>query len=316
MTLLTHWLNVTKSIFNESFQAYYVLLKIMVPAILIVKLLETLGAIDVIAAVLSPLMALLGLPDVLGIVWAAALLTNIYTALILFFGLVGDLSLTLEQVTVLGTLILIGHAIPVEGAVARRAGVPWLMTIALRVGGALVLGAILHAIYSKLPSFQQPAQFIWQPQPVDNSLIGWAITQIQSLAIAFIIIFILIALLKLLRYLGLERWIHFGLAPLLKIMGIGRAAANVTGIGFTLGLSYGAGLIIQDLDKGVMSHRDAYLTICFLGLTHSVVEDTLLIMAMGADLSGILWARVLFSFVVIALLSRAIGSSLATVEAK
>jgi hypothetical protein len=261
-------------------------------------------------------MSLLGLPDVLGIVWAAALLTNIYTALILFFSLAADLSLTLEQVTVLGTLILIGHAIPVEGAVARRAGVPWSVTIALRIGGALVLGAILHAIYSQLPSFQQPAQFIWQPQAVDNSLTGWVVTQIQSLAIAFIIINVLIALLKLLRHLGLERWIHIGLAPFLKVMGIGRAAANVTGIGFTLGLSYGAGLIIQDLDKGVMSRKDAYLTICFLGLTHSVVEDTLLIMTMGADLSGILWARVIFSFVIIAMMSRVISSSLPAVEMK
>ena len=65
-----------------------------------------------------------------------------------------------------------------------------------------------------------------------------------------------------------------------------------------------------------MSRKDAYLTIFFLGLTHSVVEDTLLIMAMGADLSGILWARVIFSFVTIALMSRVISSSLITAETK
>jgi hypothetical protein len=75
-------------------------------------------------------------------------------------------------------------------------------------------------------------------------------------------------------------------------------------------------LIIQDLDKGVMSRKDAYLTICFLGLTHSVVEDTLLIMAMGADLSGILWARVVFSFVIIALMSQTLSKSLINVATK
>ena len=304
MTPVTHWLNVAKSIFDESFQAFYALLKIMVPALIVVKVLETLGAIEVIAAVLSPVMSLLGLPDLLGVVWATALLTNIYAALLVFFGMANDLALTVEHVTILGTLILIGHGIPVEGAVAKRAGVPWLMTIALRVGGALLLGAILHAVYSHIPSFQQPAQFLWQPQPVDDSLSGWLISQVQSLVMVFVIIFVLVALLKLLRHLGVERWIHFALAPFLKMMGIGRAAANVTGIGFTLGLSYGAGLIIKDLDKGVMSRKDACLTICFLGLAHSVVEDTLLIMAMGADLSGILWARLVFSFVVIALLAR------------
>lgn len=304
MTTFQRFSHEAKSIFNEAFKAYYALLKIMVPALLIVKVLQMLGAIDVIATVLSPLMSMLGLPDLLGIVWATALLTNIFSALIVFFGLASDLSLTVEHVTVLGTLILVGHSIPIEGAVARRAGVPWWMTITLRIGGALVLGAILHAIYVDLPAFQQPAQFIWQPQAEETGLVAWLVSQLKTLATVFIIILALVTLLKLLQLLGLERWIHFALAPLLRILGIGHTAANVTVIGFTLGLSYGAGLLIRDLDKGVMSKRDAYLALCFLCLMHSVIEDTLLIVAMGADLSGILWARLLFAFVVISVLSR------------
>ena len=56
---------------------------------------------------------------------------------------------------------------------------------------------------------------------------------------------------------GLERWIHLGLLPLLTLLGIGRSAANVTVIGFTLGLSYGAGLLIRDVQNGVLSRRDS-----------------------------------------------------------
>ena len=81
----------------------------------------------------------------------------------------------------------------------------------------------------------------------------------------------------------------------------------MTVVGVALGLSYGAGLLIRDLDAGVMSRRDAYLALCFLGLLHSVIEDTLLIMALGADLSGILWARMIFAFVVIAVLARVLS---------
>lgn len=37
----------------------------------------------------------------------------------------------------------------------------------------------------------------------------------------------------------------------LRVLGIGQSAANVTVIGVVLGLSYGAGLLIRDLDAGV-----------------------------------------------------------------
>src|SRR5699024_6133042 len=118
---------------------YFTLLKILVPALVIVKGLQMLGAVEWLGAVLSPLMGWLGLPDVMGVVWAATLLTNIFTGLVVLFEVAGDTPLTVAQATVLGSLLLVGHSLPVEGAVARRAGVPWSVTVLLRVGGALLL---------------------------------------------------------------------------------------------------------------------------------------------------------------------------------
>ncbi len=123
---------------------------------------------------------------------------------------------------------------------------------------------------------------VWQPSlPTAPTLSSWAIAQLETLALIFVIILALIVLLKLLKKLGLERWIHLGLLPLLKLLGIGRSAANVTVIGFTLGLSYGAGLLIRYVQNGVLSKRDSTLALCFLGLCHSVIEDTLLILMLG-----------------------------------
>ncbi len=288
----------------ETFGIWFRLLKVLVPALLAVRVLQACGAVEWIGALLSPAMSLVGLPDVLGIVWATVLLTNMFTGIVVFFEIAGDLPLSVEQVTVLGTLMLIGHSLPVEGAVARRAGVPWRTTIALRVGGALVLGALLHAAYGALDVLQAPASFVWRPAPAPDSTLGWALAQTVWLMVIFLIILVLVVTMKSLRRFGLERWIHLALAPLLRLLGIGPAAANVVVIGVALGLTYGAGLLIRDLDDGAMSPRDGYLALCFLGLVHSLVEDTLLILALGADLSGILWARLLFSIVVIAALAR------------
>lgn len=304
MTYLSNCLLTAHSVLRETVQVYWALLKVMVPALVVVKLMQEWGAIDALGALLSPAMSLVGLPAIMGVVWATALLTNVFTAVVILLQIAGDIQLSVEQVTVLGTMMLIGHSLPVEGAVARRAGVPWWVTIALRVGGALLLGGMLHIIYSRFDLYQMPAQAVFQFASTDSSLESWAFVQFQTLAFIFVIILTLIVMLKVLSALGLERIMHIGLSPLLRVLGIGQAAANTTVIGVALGLSYGAGLLIRDLDKGVMSRRDSFLALCFLGLVHSMIEDTLLIMAIGADLSGILWSRLIFAIVVVALLAR------------
>lgn len=292
-------------ILQDALHIYVTLLKILIPALLIVKGLELLGMIKWLGTVLAPLMNILGLPEQMGVVWAAALFTNLYTAIAVFFQVAGEMPLSVEQVTVLGALMLVGHSLPVEGAVAKRAGVPWWETLILRVGGALLLAWLLHCFYSYFGLLQAPVELVWQPNFSSSpTLSGWAVAQLETLALIFVIILALIVVLKLLKKLGLERWIHLGLLPLLKLLGISRSAANVTVIGFTLGLSYGAGLLIRDVQNGVLSKRDSTLALCFLGLCHSVIEDTLLILMLGADIAGILWARLHFAVIVTAMIAR------------
>lgn len=288
----------------DAVRMYLTLLKILVPALIVVKALEMAGGIEWLGQLLGPVMAWVGLPAVLGVVWAATLMTNLVTGLIVFFEVIGDTSLTVAQITVLSSLMLIGHSLPVEGAVARRAGVPWTFTILLRVGGALLLGGFLHYLYSTTAVLQEPAAFAWEPDARPDTLIAWALSQVKTLAVVFIIILALLILLRALKRLGIERLIHLALAPLLKLLGIGQAAANVTVIGVLLGLSYGAGLVIRDVDSDVMTPRDSFLTLCFLGLAHSMIEDTLLMLVLGADLSGIFWARLVFAILAIAILAR------------
>ena len=289
---------------RETWKVYWTLLKVMVPALLIVKALEMLGMTELLGHWLSPLMAPLGLPEPLSVVWAATLLTNIYTGLVIFFEVTRDTPLTVAQVTVLGALMAIGHSLPIEGAVARMAGVPWWLTVLLRAGGAWLLGWLLHLSYSWGGWLQQANQVAWQPAPRDASLVAWLQGQAMTLVTIFMVILALMAFLKLLRWLGIEQLIHKLLYPLLRLLGIGPAGANITVIGVTLGLTFGAGLLLREARSGRLTPRDIVLTLCFLGLCHSLIEDTLLIMLMGADLSGLLWARLAFALVVIALLAR------------
>ncbi|SBS30570.1 hypothetical protein MAQ5080_01712 [Marinomonas aquimarina] len=289
----------------ESGRVYWTLLKVMVPALLVVKALDMLGGVTLFGHVLSPLMQWVGLPDEVGIVWATLILTNIYAGMLVFFNLGLSESLTVAQVTVLGVLMLLSHALPVEGAIAKRMGVSWRVTIALRFGGALVLGCLLHQFYSHFDLLQQPSQLMWQPPAhSDSGVWGWCLTQLETLMWIYVIILALMSLLKMLRVLGVERLIHALLYPILRMLGIGKSAANVAVIGTVLGLTFGAGLLIKEAEAGHLSKRDIFLTIGFLSLCHSVIEDTMLVLLLGADLSGVLWARLGFALIVIAVLAR------------
>lgn len=289
---------------RDAFASYLVLVRLMVPALIIVKVLDALGGTQFLASLLEPVMRLVGLPAEIGIVWAAAMLTSIYTSLAVFADMSLDTPLTIAQASVLGTMILVAHTLPVEGAVARATGVPWAATLLIRIGGALAIGSMLNAWYTGTHTFQEPAVMLWRPEVTDDTLAAWALAQLRSLAMIFVIIVSLMALLRILKALGVERLMHALLAPLLRVIGIGREATNVTIIGFTLGISIGAGLLIREARTGGLSRRDIFLTMAFLGLCHSVIEDTLLILLLGADLSAILWTRLAFAIAITAMLAR------------
>ncbi len=293
-----------KKLSMRVWRVYWALVKIMVPVLIIVKLLDAFGASHYLSLVLSPLMEFVGLPAEMGIVWAAAILVNIYTSMAVFFSIALLEPLTVAQMTVLATMILIAHGLPMESAISKAAGLGWLYTISLRIGGALVLGVILHWGFDAFSLLQQPNQVLWRPEVLDDSLLSWLIVQLQTLLFAFVMISSLVVIMRLLDYFGIEKLLHWLLTPFLKLLGIGKEAANITIIGMILGLSFGGALLIEQAKSGQVSKRNIFLAMSLLCLCHSIIEDTLLVMLLGADLLGVLWARLIFSFIFVMVLAR------------
>ncbi len=289
---------------HETWVIFWSLVKIMVPILLIVRCVELMGWIEALGLMIQPIMVLVGLPGETGLVWMAAMVSNIYTGMAVFYQLGMADQLTVAQVSVLGLMILLAHGLPVEVAIARATGVSVWFSLLLRVGGALVLGALLSYVYSRYSLLQESVPVLWQPEIIDSSWRGWLITQGQTLLAALLIIAALTLLIRILRFLGIERLIHFLLAPVLRAMGIGIKASNIMIVGLTLGLSFGGGLLIKEARSGKIEGKDIFMTMAFLSLCHSVIEDTLLILLLGADLTAVLWVRLVFSLLVIIVLAR------------
>ena len=301
------WLKYFSTIFRRASQLSLTLFKLMIPIIIVIKILEHFGFIDIISQSLSPVMEWVGLPGAMGLVWATTMITNLYGGLVVYASIAGDFPLSVAQVTVLSFMMLTAHSLPIEAGVAKKAGVSLTATLTLRIGMAIVAGLLLNWLYQSFDLLQQPAQLLWTPEPAQSGWLQWAVSQLMSLLWIFLIVLALVFLLDLLQRSGITDAINRLLRPLLHLLGIGREAETITLIGVTLGLSYGGAMLIHQARAGHIKPRDVLFSISLLGLSHSLIEDTLLMLLTGADLFGILLLRIAFSLLTIFLLVKIVS---------
>ena len=283
------------------------LYKIMIPIIIAVKILQDLGLIAWLALPLAPVMQLVGLPGEMGLVWATALINNIYGSMIVFVSLAGQHDLSVAQVTVLGVMILIAHGLPVELQIVRKSGPKMGFQAFLRIGGALLLGWMLSRIYAWGGWLQEPNIVLWQPEPQSDDLLAWGLGQLSNLAMIYVIITALSAIMRVFTLIGLTGLCVRLLAPVLRVLGIGSEAGTLTIVGMVMGLAYGGGMIMHEAHSGKVGPKDIFSSLSLMGLSHSVFEDTLLMIVIGGHISGLLWARIIFTLVVVALLVRLVA---------
>lgn len=275
------------------------LFKIMVPVLLLVKLIELMGGTSLLADLLAPAMSAVGLPPEMGIVWAGTLLSNIYTGMVLFVSEPLSAQLSVLQVTVLGLLMLVAHSLPVELSVARKIGLPFALSLPFRLVAAWGAAWIYYRLMLLSDYQQGPVNILWEPEVKRGGLLDWLQSQLLLLAQIVLIIALLVIVLRLFRRYKLDRLLHLLLRPVLPLVGLTDKAINVVMVGMTIGLSYGGGLLIQESRQGVMSARELFFSVCLLLLCHGLIEDTLLILLLGADLWGILLFRLGFSLCLI-----------------
>ena len=272
----------------------------MVPALVAIKVLEMAGAVKGVALVLDPLMKTMGLPGEAGLVWATCLVANIYAALLVFFTQIDHSSFSVMQTSILAGLMLIGHAFLVEGAIARKVGLPWGLTFLYRFGGAIVFGVLVNFICTRFGLLQQTANLDFVPQSSQTpSLSGWALEQLYGLVLLYLILFFLVALITVMKKTGLNDFLERLLAPLLLRVGIGEHATYMTLIGIILGMAYGGGLLLIESKKETLTKKDIFLSISLISICHGLIEDTLVVMLIGPSLIVVLIFRMIFGLLIV-----------------
>ena len=288
-------INITK----ESLNIFWVLFKVILPVVIIIRILELMGAIPWLARFLEPLTSFIGIDGSLGLVWMAAILVNIYAGMAAFASLQAIFDYSVAETTILGLIILIAHSLPIEVAIAKQSRVSAIFNLLFRFINAIIAGKILNYIFIKYNLFNEKNTSILKiPNETINNL-EWAILQFQNFFIIFLIIFSIITTINILKFIGFWQIIIKILKVPLSYLGMSEKVANIILIGLTLGISFGGGFLIEESKKNDISKKDILLSLSFLSLCHSIIEDTILILLLGSHISGILFFRIIYTIIII-----------------
>ena len=272
------------------------LLKVMLPISLAVRVLQHVGFIDWLAAILSPIFSIIGLSGDSAIIF----LTSIFLPLYPTIAVMTTLTLTLREATILAVMCLVSHNLPVECSVAHKTGSPFGRIVAFRIAMSFVSAIVLNWL---LPQSDAPFSFMNMGAAEVTS---WGMLFMQwlssSLTLTVTIVLIVTALMVLQRVLEEFGWMHRIaniLSPLMRLFGLPSGCSLLWLTGNIVGMAYGAAIMIDEVENGRLTREEANLVNHHLGVSHSLLEDTMLFVAMGISFWWIFLTRLALAMIAV-----------------
>jgi hypothetical protein len=266
--------------------------KVIFPVTLIVTILQFTPILPWAMEKLEPLMGLLGLSGEAAVPLVLGNFLNLYAGIAAII----SFEFTVKEVFIMAVMMSFSHNLLIESTVAKKVGVSWWFVAGVRLGLAFLSAILIHVFWK---GGGEIAQYGLAPDKAADPQ-GWTEIIFQGLQTAFMgivqLALIVIPLMIFMQYLREKGWLdRFSswVAPATKFLGMERNTSMTLVAGLTIGLAYGAGLMIQAVEEDGVSKKDMYLAIIFLVSCHAVVEDTLIFIPLGIPVWPLLLIRLL-----------------------
>ena len=286
----------TRAGFSGGLRTILFLLRIVVPVTLVVALLDWFGTLAWIAKLMAPAMGLVGLPGEASLVFISSVFLNIYSAI----AVASSLALDLRAATILAIMCLTAHNLLVETAVMKKTGSSGLKMVLLRIAVAFIIAFVFELI---LPDSLAALAFSSVGGGIKPEFLGmltvWAISTAKLVFKIIIIVLVVMVAQQLLEEFKVLAFFSRLLAPVMKIFGLPREASFLWIVINVVGYAYGAGIIEEQIHEGRMSRQDADLFNHHAGLCHSLLEDSLLFLAVGIPLFWITLPRLILAILAV-----------------
>ena len=263
--------------------------KILVPVSLAVALLEWTGWLHALDPVFSPAMALINLPPQAALPIIAALFSSYYAAVAMMVAI----PFTHAQFALLAVFISICHMVVVEGLIQHKAGINGAVITAMRFAAACVAVYIasqfLHDTATSVPVPMALEEHIY----IVDTLLAWALSTLALLLKIVLIIVPVMIILESLKALGYTDRIAAVFRPFMSLLGLSPNVATMWVTGTFFGLIYGSAVIVEESTSGRFSEDELTRLHISLGMSHSLVEDPALFLALGIGLQWTVVPRLL-----------------------
>ncbi|HPR50878.1 MAG TPA: hypothetical protein PLU81_03775 [Deltaproteobacteria bacterium] len=284
--------------FRKGLGAAWSILIIMIPVSFVMTLLQYTGFLKHLTWILAPFMSMFSLPAEASMALIVGALINIYAGI----AVMGTMSLSLWDINIIAVMMLICHNLIVESAVQSKTGVSGLKMTAFRIVAAFSMGLFLSLVLPESFRSQQWAMGAVvdvRTQPLFEMLMVWSLqTALLTLKVILIILGLTV-MIDLMRYYRLFTPVVSILRPFTRINGLPHESAFMWMAGLVFGLAYGSGVLIAESRAGHLD-RDGLIRLNLsLGISHSLIEDTLLFVAIGASLFWVLVPRVIAAALVV-----------------
>lgn len=275
--------NVQKTL-RTSLKSSWTILKLIVPIYILADILFYYDLLSHITFIFKPLVSLLGLPQEAALSIVSGLFLNLYAAI----AFAAPLGLGGKEWTVLAVFLGIAHALLVETEIMKRLGISRLYSISLRLGVGLFVGGLTSRLPDEWFSHTASSMTLSPEHPIFTSL--FALLQ-NSLYESFSLSLKIILLVTLLIF-----FLDF-----IKSLPIIEKHSQKVNSGFSilvgviLGITYGAGILISEYEKGILGKREILFIGTYLMICHAIIEDTLLFLIFGANPWIIIGMRLSFA---------------------
>ena len=260
-----------------------------------VKILQYIGVVTWISNVLSPAFQLVGLPGEAALAFISAYFVNIYSAI----AVIVTLDLSFRAITILAVMCLCAHNMFIETAIQKKTGSSAVRIALLRTVSAFAAAFIMNGIMPESAA----AAIATTAAPENAGLLAalqtWSISTLQLVVKMFALIIMLSILQRLLNEFGIIKWISTIFSPILKIFGLPAKTSFLWFVANILGLAYGGAVMIEESEQKKISQEDADLLNHHIAISHSNLEDLILMASVGASVIWMLFSRWIIAAIIV-----------------
>ena len=274
-----------KKSIKTSLKTAWVIIKLVIPIYIFADILYYYNLLSHIAFIFEPITTVLDLPVQTALAIVSGMFLNLYAAI----AFAAPLDLTPKEWTILAIYLGICHSLIVEGSVVKKLGFSLFYSYTLRITAGLFVGYLStflpESLFDKsiIRHDIQEKEFATIFEQLAHSISNAAGLTIKIILIITLLIFIMDFIKNLSIIKKSEKNVSKGFS---------------LAVGTFLGITYGAGVLIQEANSKSMKREDLFFVTTFLLICHAIIEDTLLFVIFGANLTVIIVVRTIAAIII------------------